>query len=285
MTHTHAQRHNGQQGTYSRQVLLAVQVINVYVNTERGAPYSRNVISAHPQCRQRPRQEGSEGRRQREGIHTHTHTTREKINAICLSHHAFPKHISACLSPRQKLYWGTLSYCPLVSPSSRLCSPNRTSLQSSTVYINISHARISEQSTILINVSCFSAPPVQGIIQTKGLRDVQGMCVCVGGVLIGIQINDQRHGQAVRVTFAQLMLSLSRRLTSSLETGLFLGVVFQQSLCRFFNHCCSHCSFSPHYCKPSLIHNPLNPQISALYFNLAKEGEEKSPASPTSRPH
>lgn len=31
----------------------------------------------------------------------------------------------------------------------------------------ISHARISEQSAILINVSCFSAPPVQGITQIK----------------------------------------------------------------------------------------------------------------------
>lgn len=135
------------------------------MSTQKEEHRSRNVSSAHPQCRQRPRQKGSEGRRQRKG----THTMGEKINAICLSHHAFPKYISAFLSTRQKLYWGTLCYCPLVSPSSRLCSPNRTSLQSSTCLYQpflISHARISEWSTILINVSCFSAPPVQGIIHT-----------------------------------------------------------------------------------------------------------------------
>lgn len=137
------------------------------MSTQKEEHHSRNMSSAHPQCRQRPGQEGSEGRGQRKGIHT----TGEKINAICLSHHAFPKYISVFLSPWLKLYWGTLSYCPLVSPSSRLFSPNRTSLQSSTVYINLSHARISEWSTILINVSCFSAPPVQGIIHTQGPWD------------------------------------------------------------------------------------------------------------------
>lgn len=64
----------------------------------------------------------------------------EKITAICPPpHHAFPKYIPAFLSPRQKLYWGTLSYCAPVSPSSWLRSPNRTSLQSSTVHVNMSH--------------------------------------------------------------------------------------------------------------------------------------------------
>lgn len=96
----------------------------------------------------------------------------KKINAICLPYHAFPKYISSSFYSRQKLYWGTLSYCTLLSPSSWLCSPCRTSLQSSTVHINISHARISEWSAILINVSCFSAPPVQGIIHTQGPWEV-----------------------------------------------------------------------------------------------------------------
>lgn len=63
------------------------------------------------------------------------YTVGEKINVICLSHHAFPKYTSAFLSPRQKLSWG--SCCP---PPPALCSPNRTSLQSSTVYINVSHS-------------------------------------------------------------------------------------------------------------------------------------------------
>lgn len=114
------------------------------MSTQKEEHHSRNVSSAHPQCRHRPRQEGSEGRRQRKGIHT----MGEKINAICLSHHAFPKYISALLSPRQKLYWGTLSYCPMVSPSSPLCSPNRTSLQSSTVYINVSHFSCKDFKTV-----------------------------------------------------------------------------------------------------------------------------------------
>lgn len=89
------------------------------MSTQKEEHHSRNVSSAHPQCGQRPRQEGSEGRRQRKGIHT----MGEKINAICLSHHAFPKYISASLSPRQKLYWDTLSYCPLSSPSSYALLP------------------------------------------------------------------------------------------------------------------------------------------------------------------
>lgn len=41
--------------------------------------------------------------------------------------------------------------------------------------------------------------------------------------------------------------------------------------------CCPHCSSPPPNCKLSLIHNPLNPQISALCFNLIWQqgGEEE----------
>lgn len=166
---THAERDSGQQGSYSRQVFLAVLVINVCVNTERGAPeqkceLSTSIIQAEM---------GWVGGWWWwwGGIHT----MGEKINAICLSHHVFPKYISTFLYPRQKLYWGTLSYCLLVSPSSQL----NPQLFISTFLI--SHARISERSTILINVSCFSALTVQGIIHRRGPWDVQE------GFLIGIQ--------------------------------------------------------------------------------------------------
>lgn len=120
---------------------------------------------------------------------------REKINAICLSHHAAPQYISArpadrlslpSLSKTEKLYWGTLSHCP---PPAR-CPPPPASAPLTGPRCNpplfistslISHARISEQSAILINVSCFSAPPVQGITQIKkkkGLVDVQETSAC-----------------------------------------------------------------------------------------------------------
>lgn len=53
----------------------------------------------------------------------------------------------------------------------------------------ISHARISEQSAILINVSCFSAPPVQGItqIKKKGLVDVQETSACARSPLAALK--------------------------------------------------------------------------------------------------
>lgn len=134
------------------------------------------------------------GRRQRKGIHT----MGEKINAICLSHHAFPKYISSCLSPRQKLYWGTLSYCLLVSPSSQLWSPNRTSLQSSTVYINLSHFSCKDFRVVhnfnkrkLLFCSACSVPENS---TNKGTLD------CTDGFLIGGQRKGHRLGQTVRVT-------------------------------------------------------------------------------------
>lgn len=57
-----------------------------------------------------------------------------------------------------------LGSAPLTGPH---CSPQ---LFISTFLI--SHARISEQSAILINVSCFSALPVQGITHTRGPWEV-----------------------------------------------------------------------------------------------------------------
>lgn len=167
MTH----RGSGQQGSYSRQVFLAVWVINVYVNTERRAPLQKCELSTST-IQAETETGGIGGRRRSKGIHT----IGGKINAICLSHHAFPKYISAFLSPRQKLYWGTLSYCPPLSPppsSAPLTGPH-CNLQLFTSTFLISHARISERSTILINVSCFSAPPVQGIIHTQGPCEVWG---------------------------------------------------------------------------------------------------------------
>lgn len=131
---THGGRGSGQQDGYSRQVFLAVWVINVYVNTEREATQQKCELSTST-IQAESETEGIWEWWPRKGIHT----IGEKINAICLPYHAFPKYISAFLFPRQKLYWGTLSYCILVSPFSWLCSPNRTSLQSSTVHINISH--------------------------------------------------------------------------------------------------------------------------------------------------
>lgn len=113
---------------------------------------------------------------------------REKINAICLSHHAAPQYISArpadrlslpSLSQTEKLYWGTLSHCP---PPAR-CPPPPASAPLTgprcdpPLFIStslISHARISEQSAILINVSCFSAPPVQGITHTHKKKGTRG---------------------------------------------------------------------------------------------------------------
>lgn len=132
---THAERGSGQQGSYSRQVFLAVWLINVYVNTERGAPHQQKCELSTSTIQAETETRGIQEGWQRKGIHT----MGEKINAICLHHHALPKYISAVLSSRQKLYWGTLSYCTLVAPTSCLCSPNRTSLQSSTVHINVSH--------------------------------------------------------------------------------------------------------------------------------------------------
>lgn len=142
------------------------------------------------------------GRRQRKGIQT----MGEKINAICLSHHAFPKYISACLSPRQKLYWGTLIYCLLVSPSSQLCSPNRTSLQSSTVYINLSHFsckdfRVVHNFNKRKLLFCFACSENNTNKRTPG---------CTDGFLIGGQRKGHRLGQTVRVTSTWLFLSFKR---------------------------------------------------------------------------
>lgn len=108
------------------------------VNTERGAPCSRNVISAHPQ-RRRGRRKGREWRRRRG-----TRTIRTKMNAICLSHRAAPKYISTrptlpSLSRQKTLLGHTEPLSTKLSPSSRFGSPDRTPLQSSTVDINLSH--------------------------------------------------------------------------------------------------------------------------------------------------
>lgn len=110
------------------------------VNTERGAPCSRNVISAHPHCGRGDG--GAESGRRRRG----TCTMRKKINANCLSHRAAPKYISARPAlPRQKTLLGhTEPLCthpplPSLPFPSRMGSPDRTSLQSTTVYINLSH--------------------------------------------------------------------------------------------------------------------------------------------------
>lgn len=188
------------------------------MSTQKEEHHSRNVSSAHPQCtRHRPRQEGSEGRRRRKGIHT----MGEKINAICLSHHAFPKYISAVLSPRHKLYWGTLSYCPPGVPllSLSLSAPlNRTSLQpSNSLYQcfpflmqGFKKKKLKKKrSAVLINVSCFSAPPAQGIIHAQGPWEVRGgVVVVVVGVLIGIQRNGHRPGQPTSGSSKRLLLSL-----------------------------------------------------------------------------
>lgn len=88
------------------------------------------------------------------------------------------------LFPDRKLYWGTLSHCPPWCPpppaSAPLTGPRCNPLLFISTFL-ISHARISEQSAILINVSCFSAPPVQGItqmIKKKGLVDIQETSAC-----------------------------------------------------------------------------------------------------------
>lgn len=80
-----------------------------------------------------------------------------------------------------------LGSAPLTGPH---CSPQ---LFISTFLI--SHARISEQSAILINVSCFSALPVQGITHTHEDLGRYGMSGWVGGGLIGIQINGHILGR------------------------------------------------------------------------------------------
>lgn len=90
------QRGCGQQGSYSRQVFLAVWIINVYVNTERGAPLQKCELSTST-IQAETETGGIRRRRQRKGIQT----MGGKINAICLSHHAFHKYISAFLSSRQ----------------------------------------------------------------------------------------------------------------------------------------------------------------------------------------
>lgn len=64
----------------------------------------------------------------------------------------------------------------------------------------------------------------------------------------------------------------------------FVDAAFQLSYCRFCTHCCPHCSLFPF--KPSLIHNPLKPQISALDFILIWQWEwRKCPGLPTNNPN
>lgn len=113
---------------------------------------------------------------------------RKKINAICLSHRAAPKYISARPAlpslPRQKTLLGhTEPLSAPVSPSSRLGSPDRTSLQSSTVYINLSHFPCKDFRTVgnfnkrkLLFCSACSGNNTN--IKKKELVDVQETSAC-----------------------------------------------------------------------------------------------------------
>lgn len=168
----------------------------------------------------------------------------EKINAIHLLHHAFPKYIPAFLSPRQKLYWGTLCYCPLVSPSSWFCSPNRTSLQPSTVYIDISHFSCKDFRT----VRNFNKRKLLFCSACSGNNTHKRTLGGMEGVLTGIQINGHILGRQVGVSSIRLQLPSSSNMSSSLESQIYsLERSFRQNRCRFCTHCCLHCSFFPFF--------------------------------------
>lgn len=137
-----------------------------------------------------------------------------------------------------------LGSAPLTGPH---CSPQ---LFISTFLI--SHARISEQSAILINVSCFSALPVQGITHTHEDLGRYGMSGRVGGGLIGIQINGHILGRQSVYLPKDYCCHQVKNLSSSREGLIYSLKRFfsKKKLYRICTHCCPRCSFLfLAYCK------------------------------------
>lgn len=158
----------------------------------------------------------------------------EKINAICPSHHAFPKYICAFLCARQKLYWGTLSYCarwcppppnsaPLTGPH---CNPRL-------LYINLSHFSCEDFRMVhnfnkrkLLFCSACSG-------NNTNTHRTLGGCMAAGSYW-HLEEWPQRPGQTVGVASRRLLLSLSKKMTSKPEAWVYFSHgPFSKSLWRF----------------------------------------------------
>lgn len=165
------------------------------MSTQKEEHQSRNVSSADPQCRRRPRRDLRDGGGDGAKVHTHRGSEDKRY----LSVQSCIPYIYLCLPLFQtETFLGdTERLSPVVVPLLPGSAPITGPRCNPQLFI----VRISKRSRFLINISCFSAPPAQGILHKRGPWEVR---------LIAVQRNDQGP-QTVSVSSKSKRLLLSCR--------------------------------------------------------------------------